>query len=189
MLDKKPIFLIVATLVSSTASPAADTCGPLSSYIVSDVSFDKVPVRDALSFLAKKTPLIVSGQVDGMTVSADNVSGPLDQVLTELAKGAGFQFLHKQCDIKISSLGSSVTWVVRSGMSLREVLVSWTQFAGWQLVWDMADDFALGADARFTGEFDSAVTQLIDAIAQSGELVSVTLYAGNQTVRVSRNQR
>lgn len=181
---------IIATTLAMLASPAsAQTCAPLSSYSVTDVSFDKMPVKEALTILTKKTPLIVTGTVEGMMVSASKVSGPMDQVLTELAKEAGFQFAHKQCEIKISTLGSSVTWVVKSGMSLREVLLSWSKLAGWQLVWDLADDFALGADARFTGEFDQAVTQLVEAIAQSGESISVTLYAGNQTVRVSRTQR
>lgn len=63
-------------------------------------------------------------------------------------------------------------WEVRKGTSLKETLQAWSKAAGWQdLNWEAhQDDVTFEADAKFQGDFVSAVKQLLKALPPSVKL-------------------
>ena len=63
-------------------------------------------------------------------------------------------------------------WEVRKGTSLKETLQAWAKAAGWQDVsWEAhQDDLTFEADAKFQGDFVSAVKQLLKALPPSVKL-------------------
>lgn len=63
--------------------------------------------------------------------------------------------------------------------TLRAVLESWADEAGWSLTWSAARDYALGADARFPGTFLAAVDEVLADPATSGTLAA-TAYRANR---------
>ena len=78
------------------------------------------------------------------------------------------------------SLGAAV-WEIDLDrhQTLRAVLESWANEAGWSLTWSADRDYALGADARFPGTFLAAVDGVLADPATSGTLVA-TAYRTNR---------
>lgn len=60
-------------------------------------------------------------------------------------------------------------WALKHGQFLREVLQTWSDKAGWSLVWHMPEkeDFRFDADIRFGGDFKEAIINLFNALPAS----------------------
>ena len=80
--------------------------------------------------------------------------------------------------------GDLPSWRIRSGDKLSETLAGWGREAGWQGVFWEAPDLVSEIDASFTGRFEDAITQTIDALARTGVPVRVIFYGGNKVVRI-----
>jgi len=75
-------------------------------------------------------------------------------------------------------------WAAMSGSDLKSTLDGWSRAAGWTLVWDSPVNYRLRASAQFGGNFETAVSSLVNTIHRSSPEVLVTLYRGNRVVHV-----
>jgi hypothetical protein len=75
-------------------------------------------------------------------------------------------------------------WAAMSGSDLKATLDGWSRAAGWTLVWDSPINYRLRASARFAGDFETAVSGLVDTIHRSNPELLVTLYRGNRVIYV-----
>ena len=75
-------------------------------------------------------------------------------------------------------------WAAMSGSDLKSTLDGWSRAAGWTLVWDSPVNYRLRASAQFGGDFETAVSSLVNTIHRSSPEVLVTLYRGNRVVHV-----
>lgn len=75
-------------------------------------------------------------------------------------------------------------WAAMSGSDLKATLDGWSRAAGWTLVWDSPVNYRLRASAQFGGDFETAVSSLVNTIHRSSPEVLVTLYRGNRVVHV-----
>lgn len=75
-------------------------------------------------------------------------------------------------------------WAAMSGSDLKGTLDGWARAAGWTLVWDSPVNYRLRASAQFAGDFETAVSSLVDTIHRSNPEVLVTMYRGNRVVHV-----
>ena len=82
------------------------------------------------------------------------------------------------------SAGSTTSWPVPSGSYLRATLQTWSQSAGWMLVWDSPLDYRVRAAAQFRGSYEDAVRRLVDAIHETNPELRATLYRGNRVLHV-----
>lgn len=81
-------------------------------------------------------------------------------------------------------------WVVSANDStLRRALSKWVQRAGWQLVWDASVDVPINVDAKFTGDFNTAVKRLFQSLSAADVNLSAVLYSGNRVLRVTESGR
>lgn len=78
-------------------------------------------------------------------------------------------------------------WSVAPGADLEHVLTGWANKAGWSLVWDNDFTFHLTSGASFHGDFEGAVTQLVQAMSGVRPAPTVEFYGGNKTVVVGAN--
>jgi hypothetical protein len=83
-----------------------------------------------------------------------------------------------------SSTGNETSWPVPSGSYLRATLHTWSQSAGWMLVWDSPLDYRIRAAAQFRGNYEDAVRRLVDAIHETNPELRATLYRGNRVLHV-----
>ena len=77
------------------------------------------------------------------------------------------------------------SWVVASGQTLREVLQSWCDRAGWDLVWTTAREYPIEASAVFKGRFMDVASALIRNFERATPIPYAKFYKGNRVVVVS----
>jgi hypothetical protein len=77
-------------------------------------------------------------------------------------------------------------WEVKQGENVRDILEGWRARAGWEMVWDFDGGFIVQANAKFTGSFQFAVREFINALPKSVNF-SVEL-ASNKLVYVSKGK-
>ncbi len=75
-------------------------------------------------------------------------------------------------------------WAAMSGSDLKATLEGWSRHAGWTLVWDSPVNYRLRASAQFGGDFEAAVSSLVETIHRTNPEVLVTLFRGNRVVHV-----
>lgn len=66
--------------------------------------------------------------------------------------------------------------------TLLDALTRWADQAGWQVVWEAADDLLIPAQASYQGDFRDAVRGLFRSFATS---LNPTFYTRNNVVRVT----
>lgn len=84
----------------------------------------------------------------------------------------------------ITGLHQKGGFAVMANSHLRPTLEGWSRASGWTLIWDQEDDYEIRASAIFTGDFESAVTDLVDSIHLDNPELSVVLYRGNRVIHV-----
>lgn len=81
-------------------------------------------------------------------------------------------------------------WEVVAGSSLRTTIETWAQRAGWRHVsWEIDNDFEVQAYSMFSGEFESAIAELIQAINHGGSTLRAGFYEGNLVIRITQSAR
>lgn len=79
--------------------------------------------------------------------------------------------------------------IAASDGTLRRALGKWAVRSGWQLVWDASVDVPVTANATFTGNFNTVVTQLFRSLSAADVNLSAVLYSGNRVLRVTESGR
>ena len=77
------------------------------------------------------------------------------------------------------------SWVVASGQTLREVLQSWCDKEGWDLVWTTAREYPIEASAVFKGRFVDVASALVRNFGRATPVPYAKFYKGNRVLVVS----
>lgn len=80
------------------------------------------------------------------------------------------------------------SWVVADGQTLREVLQSWCDKAGWDLVWTTAREYPIEASAVFKGRFVDVASALVRNFERATPVPYAKFYKGNRVVVVSTSE-
>jgi hypothetical protein len=78
----------------------------------------------------------------------------------------------------------AAVWTIRAGYPIGQELKRWGTPLGWNVVWQMPRDVIAAATATFTGDFPTAVTDVVKTLADNGALIHAQIYDGNRTVVV-----
>jgi len=77
------------------------------------------------------------------------------------------------------------SWVVASGQTLREVLQSWCDKEGWDLVWTTSREYPIEASAVFKGRFVDVASALVRNFGRATPVPYAKFYKGNRVLVVS----
>jgi len=80
------------------------------------------------------------------------------------------------------------SWVVASGQTLREVLQSWCNKEGWDLVWTTAREYPIEASAVFKGRFVDVASALVRNFGRATPIPYAKFYKGNRVLVVSTTE-
>ena len=77
------------------------------------------------------------------------------------------------------------SWVVVSGQTLREVLESWCNKEGWDLVWATAREYPIEASAVFKGRFVDVSSALVRNFERATPIPYAKFYKGNRVLVIT----
>ena len=80
------------------------------------------------------------------------------------------------------------SWVVASGQTLREVLQSWCDKEGWDLVWTTSREYPIEASAVFKGRFVDVASALVRNFERATPIPYAKFYKGNRVIVVSTTE-
>ena len=80
------------------------------------------------------------------------------------------------------------SWVVASGQTLREVLQSWCNKEGWDLVWTTTREYPIEASAVFKGRFVDVASALVRNFGRATPIPYAKFYKGNRVLVVSTTE-
>lgn len=146
--------------------------------------------------VARATTLPVGPVAKPVTVSANNVATP-PPITPSPAQSSGAKIIPATQTPPV--VKTTITtppklppepWVVSANdATLRRALTKWVGRAGWQLVWDASVDVPINVDAKFTGDFNTAVKNLFQSLSAADVNLSAVLYSGNRVLRVTESGR
>ena len=76
------------------------------------------------------------------------------------------------------------SWVVASGQTLREVLQSWCNKEGWDLVWTTTREYPIEASAVFKGRFVDVASAVVRNFGRATPIPYAKFYKGNRVLVV-----
>lgn len=146
------------------------------------------------------------GAVLAMSRSPRKTCGTSSDSYAVFAERAGFK-PEKTCNTVKTAGGTEITvneyieeetsesvqdkvssWVVVDGQTLREVLQSWCDKAGWDLVWTTAREYPIEASAVFKGRFMDVASALVRNFERATPIPYAKFYKGNRVVVVSTSE-
>lgn len=80
------------------------------------------------------------------------------------------------------------SWVVTNGQTLRQVLQSWCDKEGWDLVWATSREYPIEASAVFKGRFVDVASALIRNFERATPIPYAKFYKGNRVIVVSTTE-
>lgn len=80
------------------------------------------------------------------------------------------------------------SWVVANGQTLREVLQSWCDKEGWDLVWTTPREYPIEASAVFKGRFVDVASALVRNFGRATPIPYAKFYKGNRVLVISTSQ-
>ena len=80
------------------------------------------------------------------------------------------------------------SWVVASGQTLRDVLQSWCDKEGWDLVWTTPREYPIEASAVFKGRFVDVASALVRNFGRATPIPYAKFYKGNRVLVISTNE-
>lgn len=80
------------------------------------------------------------------------------------------------------------SWVVVNGQTLREVLQSWCDKEGWDLVWTTAREYPIEASAVFKGRFIDVASALVRNFERATPIPYAKFYKGNRVIVISTTE-
>lgn len=123
-----------------------------------------------------------TGAMGGMEIYADGEMGGISGVESEIG-------VHISADVEApQQVADQVrSWVVASGQTLREVLQSWCDKEGWDLVWTTAREYPIEASAVFKGRFVDVASALVRNFGRATPIPYAKFYKGNRVLVISTN--
>ncbi|MBP3397675.1 MAG: toxin co-regulated pilus biosynthesis Q family protein [Alphaproteobacteria bacterium] len=80
------------------------------------------------------------------------------------------------------------SWVVANGQTLREVLQSWCDKEGWDLVWTTSREYPIEASAVFKGRFVDVASALVRNFGRATPIPYAKFYKGNRVLVISTGE-
>ena len=80
------------------------------------------------------------------------------------------------------------SWVVASGQTLREVLQSWCDKEGWDLVWATSREYPIQASAVFKGRFVDVASAVVRNFERAIPVPYAKFYKGNRVLVISTSE-
>lgn len=77
------------------------------------------------------------------------------------------------------------SWVVTNGQTLRQVLQSWCDKEGWDLVWTTSREYPIEASAVFKGRFVDVASALVRNFERATPIPYAKFYKGNRVIVIS----
>lgn len=81
------------------------------------------------------------------------------------------------------------SWVVANGQTLREVLQSWCDKEGWDLVWATSREYPIQASAVFKGRFVDVASALVRNFGRATPVPYAKFYKGNRVLVISTSEQ
>jgi len=79
---------------------------------------------------------------------------------------------------------ASKRWQLRRGLPVHTQLLSWAERSGWALTWKPRVSWLVAADVEFEGNFEQALTEVIESLFFEGKPVRLVLWEGNRLAEV-----
>lgn len=80
------------------------------------------------------------------------------------------------------------SWVVANGQTLREVLQSWCDKEGWDMVWTTSREYPIEASAVFKGRFVDVASALVRNFGRATPVPYAKFYKGNRVLVISTTE-
>ena len=80
------------------------------------------------------------------------------------------------------------SWVVANGQTLRDVLQSWCDKEGWDLVWTTPREYPIEASAVFKGRFVDVASALVRNFERATPIPYAKFYKGNRVLVISTSE-
>lgn len=77
------------------------------------------------------------------------------------------------------------SWVVARGQTLRDVLQTWCDKEGWDLVWTTSREYPIEASAVFKGRFTDVTSALVRNFSRATPIPYAKFYKGNRVLVIS----
>jgi len=191
-----PTTTPVATIASTSVPVATAVAHPVRAPLIQQAPVAK-PVSTSASVTTSAT--VSSAQPTASSVTSPGVASTIAPVKTPpsaapltTAKVIPAASIPPVVQAKITTPPKPLPepWAISANdATLRRALNKWVQRAGWQLVWDASVDVPINVDAKFTGDFNTAVKHLFQSLSAADVNLSAVLYSGNRVLRVTESGR
>ena len=81
------------------------------------------------------------------------------------------------------------SWVVARGQTMRQVLQSWADKEGWDLVWATSREYPIEASAVFKGRFVDVASALVRNFGRATPVPYAKFYKGNRVLVITSNDQ
>ena len=132
---------------------------------------------------------------DGVIVAVNGNGEVLTEESTDYASASGVSTDVAETEIAVDVSADAEapvvlkdqvrSWVVVNGQTLREVLQSWADKEGWDLVWTTAREYPIEASAVFKGRFVDVASALVRNFGRATPVPYAKFYKGNRVLVVS----
>lgn len=120
------------------------------------------------------TPPAIGAPVSLLPASATVASAPLPPITTGLQESAA----------SAAPPPPLAEWNIQSGSLIGKDLTKWGSTAGWTVLWQCTQDWSAPASAAFQGDFKTAATAVITALATEGADIRAAFHEGNHVLVV-----
>ena len=122
-------------------------------------------------------------KVEEDSMSVSNTTGDGTTVIEEETEFAVDVSADAEAPVNLTDQVRS--WVVANGQTLREVLQSWCDKEGWDLVWTTAREYPIEASAVFKGRFVDVASALVRNFGRATPIPYAKFYKGNRVLVIS----
>ena len=129
-------------------------------------------------------------QADSYTVFAQRAGFVPEKTCGKATSDGTMVAVNEYADEESSGLTQDQvrSWVVTNGQTLREVLQSWCDKEGWDLVWTTAREYPIEASAVFKGRFVDVASALVRNFERATPIPYAKFYKGNRVIVVSTTE-
>lgn len=137
-------------------------------------------------------------RVEGVTADGKKISSISGEALISADVENGVTIVEEETEIAVDvsadaeapvQLTDQVrSWVVANGQTLREVLQSWCDKEGWDLVWTTSREYPIEASAVFKGRFVDVASALVRNFGRATPVPYAKFYKGNRVLVISTNE-
>ena len=96
------------------------------------------------------------------------------------------EYIDEEASAKVQDQVRS--WVVANGQTLRDVLQSWCDREGWDLVWTTPREYPIEASAVFKGRFVDVASALVRNFERATPIPYAKFYKGNRVLVISTSE-